>query len=107
MMSPQAQATATLEKYKGNQSPLRALETQNENSFCVVDEQLKRNIDIKVVSGGPVTPLFQAKTDIKPKFMSFSQRRAKGFRSAFEFDRKRVLVCDDKQIQVFGFAEEM
>ena len=58
------------------------------------------------MSGGPVTPLFQAKVDIKHKFLSFSQRRSKGFRSAFEFDRKRVMVADEKQIQVFGFAED-
>ena len=87
---------AAAEKEKNDQSPLLALETQEENSFCAVDEPLKRNIDIRVVSGGPVTPLFQAKTDIKPKHLSFSQRRAKGFRSAFEFDRKRVLVSDEK-----------
>ena len=54
-----------------------------------------------------MTPLFQARTDIKPKHLCFSQRRAKGFRSAFEFDRKRVLVSDEKQIQVFGYAEDM
>ena len=98
---------ASAEKEKNDQSPLLALETQEDNSFCVVDEPLKRNIDIRVVSGGPVTPLFQAKTDIKPKHLSFSQRRAKGFRSAFEFDRKRVLVSDEKQIQVFGYAEDL
>ena len=84
------------QKEKNDQSPLLALETQEHDSFCVVDESLKRNIDIRVVSGGPVTPLFQAKADIKPKHLSFSQRRAKGFRSAFEFDRKRVLVSDEK-----------
>ena len=58
------------------------------------------------MQGGPVTPLFQAKVDIKHKFISFSQRRTKGFRQAFEFDRKRVMVADDKVIQVFGFSED-
>jgi hypothetical protein len=39
--------------------------------------------------------------------MSFSQRRKKGFRNAFEFDHKRVLVADEKQLQVFGFSEQI
>ena len=38
--------------------------------------------------------------------MAFSQRRSKGFRNAFEFDHKRVLVADENQIQVFGFSEQ-
>ena len=50
------------------------------------------------MQGGPVTALFQAKVDIKHKYLSFSQRRVKGFRQAFEFDRKRVMVADEKQI---------
>lgn len=29
----------------------------------------------------------------------------KGFRNAFEFDRKRVMVGDENQISVFGFSE--
>jgi hypothetical protein len=37
--------------------------------------------------------------------MAFSQRRIKGFRNAFEFDRKRVMVADENQISVFGFTE--
>lgn len=37
--------------------------------------------------------------------MAFSQRRTKGFRGAYEFDRKRVLVADADQISVFGFNE--
>lgn len=48
--------------------------------------------------GGPVTPLFQARTELRHKFLAFSQRRAKGFRQTFEFDKKRVLVADDKHI---------
>ena len=56
--------------------------------------------------GGPVTPLFQARTEIKHKFLDFSQRRSKGFRSTYEFDKKRVLVADSKQIQVFGYSVE-
>jgi hypothetical protein len=37
--------------------------------------------------------------------MAFSQRRSKGFRNAFEFDHKRVLVADQHAISVFGFSE--
>lgn len=55
--------------------------------------------------GGPVTILFQAGVDLKIDFMAFSQRRSKGFRNAFEFDRKRVMVADKHQISVFGFSE--
>lgn len=55
--------------------------------------------------GGPVTILFQAGVDLNIEFMAFSQRRSKGFRNAFEFDRKRVLVADRHQISVFGFSE--
>ena len=52
--------------------------------------------DVEVVMGGPVTPLFQAKTEIAHKFIDFSQRRLKGYRKAYEFDMKRVLVADER-----------
>ena len=58
-----------------------------------------------MVSGGPVTILFQAAVNLKIEFMAFSQRRSKGFRNAFEFDHKRVLVADQHTISVFGFSE--
>jgi hypothetical protein len=37
--------------------------------------------------------------------MAFSQRRTKGYRNAFEFDHKRVLVADEHTISMFGFSE--
>jgi hypothetical protein len=37
--------------------------------------------------------------------MAFSQRRTKGYRNAFEFDHKRVLVADEHTISIFGFSE--
>ena len=48
--------------------------------------------------GGPVTPLFQVRTELRHKHIGFSQYRTKGFRDTFEFEKKRVMVCDDKQI---------
>ena len=56
--------------------------------------------------GGPVTPLFQARTELRHKYISFSQRRSKGFRQAFEFDKKRIMVSDENCIQVLGYAHE-
>ena len=79
-----------------NVNPLLASNDHNESTFTIGINNEPKQIEVKVISGGPVTPLFQAKVDIRHKFLSFSQRRIKGFRSAFEFDRKRVMVADEK-----------
>ena len=62
------------------------------------EEELKQSIEVKVVMGGPVTPLFQVRTEVPHQFLSFSQRRKKGYRSNYEFDKKRVLVGNEKNI---------
>ena len=61
-------------------------------------EEVKQSIEVKVVMGGPVTPLFQVRTEVPHQFLSFSQRRKKGYRSNYEFDKKRVLVGNEKNI---------
>ena len=67
-------------------------------------EEEKQSIEVKVVMGGPVTPLFQVRTEVPHQFLSFSQRRKKGYRSNYEFDKKRVLVANEKNIQILGYS---
>ena len=69
-------------------------------------EEVKQSIEVKVVMGGPVTPLFQVRTEVPHQFLSFSQRRKKGYRSNYEFDKKRVLVGNEKNIQILGYSQE-
>ena len=59
-----------------------------------------------MVMGGPVTPLFQARTGLQLDWISFSQRRRKGYRETFEFDKKRVLISSTKSVQIFGYSQE-
>lgn len=87
--------------------PLYASASDDEESLGGSRENDPASIKVQVTFGGPVTPLFQAKTDLQHSMISFSQRRRKGFRQSFEFDKKRVMVADEKWIQVFGYAEEM
>jgi len=47
--------------------------------------------------------VFKAKMTIDPLFMSFSQRRFIGFRKRFEFDKRRILICDGVNIAVLGY----
>lgn len=56
--------------------------------------------------GGPVSPLFQARTELRHKFMSFSQKRVKGFRQKYEFEKRRIMIADSKYIQIFGYTHE-
>jgi len=56
--------------------------------------------------GGPVSPLFQAHTELQHQHISFSQRRVKGFRQKYEFEKRRIMVSDDKHIQIFGYTHE-
>ena len=35
--------------------------------------------------------------------LGFSQRRKIGFRNKYEFDKKRVLVADQRKIKVIGY----
>lgn len=39
------------------------------------------------------------------KFIDFSQRRKIGFRGAFEFDNKRILLASDSQIKILAFFQ--
>ena len=59
----------------GQRMPRNILAAQQNDAF-----------EVEVVMGGPVTPLFQARSELKCKFLDFSQRRTKGYRKAFEFD---------------------
>ena len=37
------------------------------------------------------------------KFIDFAQRRKVGFRGAFEFDKKRVLLASSTEIRILGY----
>jgi len=37
------------------------------------------------------------------QFVDFSQRRKIGFRGAFEFDNKRIMIASEKQIKILAF----
>lgn len=52
------------------------------------------------------TTAFQLEKNIPIKYLSFSQRRLVGFRSQFEFDKKRLLYASKQEIQVVGYDEE-
>lgn len=67
---------------------------------------IQRQHEVRVVMGGPVTPLFQARTGLPLQWISFSQRRRRGYRETYEFDKKRVLVADSVGIQIFGYSQD-
>jgi hypothetical protein len=53
--------------------PLYASDDEDERSTGTVgQEQPPLSIEVKVVQGGPVTPLFQARTEVRHKHVSFS-----------------------------------
>lgn len=39
------------------------------------------------------------------KFIDFSQRRKVGFRGAFEFDNKRIMLASESQIKILAFFQ--
>ena len=45
---------------------------------------------------------WRAKVDFKPTFVSFGQKRFKGFRDKIEFEEKRYIVSNDKNIFIMG-----
>lgn len=55
---------------------------------------------------GPVEIIFAKKAGVDIKYLSFSQRRHKGFRNQSELDHKRVLVADKFTINVFGYKNQ-
>jgi len=81
-------------------------EDDNKSTATLGQKESFLPIQVQVVMGGPVTPLFQARTELRHKHISFSQKRVKGFRHFFEFEKRRVMVADNKQIQIFGYSHE-
>eukprot|EP00347_Sterkiella_histriomuscorum_P022530 403338142 len=80
---------------------INTMEDNHQNSTQVNSQMIGSNG--KVCEGGIA---FRVKNEINVKTLSFSQKRKIGFRNKYEFEKKRVLIADDRKLQIFQYDKQ-
>lgn len=85
-------------------SALAAAALNNKNGCKITSKQFL-GFSGQLGQQGAGVPCVAEKEDYK--FFDFSQRRKVGFRGAYEFDNKRLLVASDHKIKIYAYIKSL